>query len=97
MFASRRKVDKQFLFISIILIVGGFFIFSSASLALLAKESSNYSSVAFSQTVLGLFLGTIAMVVVSRLDSGIWRKLAFYIFLAAHSEKIIRKSRRASR
>ena len=81
--ASGRKVDKQFLFISIILIVVGFFIFSSASLALLAKESSNYSSVAFSQTVFGLFLGTVAMIIVSRLDSQIWKKSAFWLFLFA--------------
>ena len=83
------KVDKQFLFISIILVVGGFFIFSSASLALLAKESSNYSSIAFSQTVLGLFMGTIAMVVASRLDVKIWRKFAFYLLLLAITLNIL--------
>src|SRR3989338_5664033 len=68
MVASRLKVDKPFLIISITLMVVGFFIFNSASLALLAKESSNYSSIAFSQTVFGLFLGTVAMITVSRLD-----------------------------
>lgn len=81
--ASRTKVDKPFLVITVILIVVGFFIFSSASLGLLAKESSNYSSVAFSQTVLGLFLGTIAMIIATRLDFKIWKSSAFYIFLAA--------------
>ena len=81
--ASRAKVDKPFLFISIILIVTGFFIFSSASLGLLAKESSNYSSIAFSQTVFGLFLGTLAMIVASRLDYKIWKKYAFYLFVIA--------------
>ncbi|MDO8590155.1 MAG: putative lipid II flippase FtsW [bacterium] len=81
--ASGRKVDKQFLLISVVLIVVGFFIFSSASLALLAKESSNYSSVAFSQTVFGLFLGTVAMIVVSRLDSKNWKKMAFWLLLGA--------------
>jgi len=81
--ASRGKVDKPFLLVSIILMVAGFFIFSSASLGLLAKEVSNYSSIAFSQTVFGLFLGTIAMVIASRLNPNIWRKLAFYIFLIA--------------
>lgn len=81
--ASGRKVDRPFLFISIILIVSGFFIFSSASLGLLAKESSNYSSIAFSQTVLGLFLGTVAMIVASRLDAKIWKKSAFWLLLLA--------------
>lgn len=83
MAASRGKVDKPFLFISIILIVAGFFIFSSASLALLAKESSNYSSIAFSQTVFGLFLGTVAMIIVSRLNFQIWKKSAFWLLLVA--------------
>ena len=80
---SRIKVDKPFLVITIILIVAGFFIFSSASLGLLAKESSNYSSVAFSQTVLGLFLGTIAMILAARLDYKIWKKWAFYLLILA--------------
>jgi cell division protein FtsW len=77
------KVDKSFLTVTIILIVAGFFIFSSASLGLLARESSNYSSVAFSQTVLGLFLGTLALIVATRLDSNIWKKSAFYLFIIA--------------
>jgi len=77
------KVDKTFLTITVILIVAGFFIFSSASLGLLAKESSNYSSIAFSQTILGLLLGSVAMIVASRLDFRIWRKYAFFILLVA--------------
>ena len=77
------KVDKAFLALTVILIVAGFFIFSSASLGLLAKESSNYSSVAFSQTVLGLFLGTLAMIVSTRLDFNIWKKAAFLILFVA--------------
>lgn len=83
MTTGRAKVDKPFLFISVILIVVGFFIFSSASLSLLAKESSNYSSIAFSQTVLGLFLGTIAIIIASRLDFKIWKKSAFWFLLVA--------------
>jgi len=80
---NRIKVDKPFLVITVILVVAGFFIFSSASLGLLAKQSSNYSSVAFSQTVLGLCLGTIALVIASRLDYKIWKKSAFYLIIIA--------------
>lgn len=80
---SRVKVDKPFLVITVILILAGFFIFSSASLGLLAKESSNYSSVAFSQTVLGLFLGSIALILAARLDYKIWKKTGFYLLLFA--------------
>ncbi len=80
---SKLKVDKTFLVITVILIVMGFFIFSSASLGLLAKENSNYSSVTFSQTFLGLFLGTLAMIAVSRVNFTFWKKSAFYIFILA--------------
>src|SRR3990167_6340241 len=71
--ASGRKVDKPFLFVFIVLIV----------LGLLAREASNYSSVAFSQTVLGLFLGTLVMIVVARSDMKIWKKFAFYFMIIA--------------
>lgn len=81
--ATRARVDKTFLSITILLAVAGFFIFSSASLALLAKESSNYSSVAFSQTVLGLLAGSVALVLASRLDYKIWKKFAFYLLVLA--------------
>jgi cell division protein FtsW len=81
--AHRAKVDKPFLIVSVVLIVAGFFIFSSASLGLFAKESSNYASIAFSQTILGLFLGTAAMITASRLDFKIWRQSAFYLLVAA--------------
>ena len=80
---SRIKIDKPFLVITVILVVAGFFIFSSASLGLLAKESSNYSSVAFSQTVLGLFLGSIALILAARLDYKLWKKWAFYLLIIA--------------
>ena len=81
MASAESKVDRIFLIITIILIVVGFFIFSSASLGLLAKETSNYSDIAFSQTVLGLLLGTIAMITTSRLDFKIWRKYALPILV----------------
>ncbi|MBI1974361.1 MAG: putative lipid II flippase FtsW [Candidatus Zambryskibacteria bacterium] len=81
--ATRARVDKTFLSITVLLAGAGFLIFSSASLALLAKESSNYSSIAFSQTVLGLLAGSVALVIASRLDYKIWKKFAFYLLLFA--------------
>ncbi|MHB0978011.1 MAG: FtsW/RodA/SpoVE family cell cycle protein [Minisyncoccota bacterium] len=80
---SKWKIDKPFLFSVVLLMVAGFFIFSSASLGLLAKNGTEYSSVAFSQTVLGLFLGTIAMVLMIKLDYKIWKKYAFYLLAVA--------------
>lgn len=81
--AGSIKVDKPFLVIALTLIVVGFFVFSSASLALLAKEGSNYSRIFFSQAVFGLLFGTVALLVTSRLDFKLWKRVAFYFFLLA--------------
>jgi cell division protein FtsW len=78
-----KKIDKSFLLISIILTLVGFFIFSSAALALLAKENSNYAHIAFSQTVFGLLFGTIVAIVASRVDVNRWRKYTFWFLLCA--------------
>ncbi|MEX2010275.1 MAG: putative peptidoglycan glycosyltransferase FtsW [Parcubacteria group bacterium] len=77
------KIDKPFLLVTIILMVAGFFIFTSASLGLLARSGASYSSVAFSQTVLGFFLGSLAMIAVTKMDYKVWKKYAFYFFTVA--------------
>ena len=59
----------------------GFFIFSSASLGLLARDGARYSTVAFGQIVFGLIGGSIAMFLTSQIYYRNWRKYAFYIFL----------------
>ena len=78
----RRSVDRTLLFIVVVLVIGGFFIFSSASLGLLAREGARFSSVAFSQVLFGIIGGSIALFVASSIHYRIWRKYAFYIFLA---------------
>ena len=78
-----KKVDRIFLVVVIILILFGFFIFSSASLGLLAKGGDKYSNVAFSQTFLGLFLGSLALITTSKINYKLLRKYSFYIFLAS--------------
>lgn len=80
---SRLKIDIPFLISIIILVVGGFLIFSSASLGLLSKQAVKYSNVAFNQTFFGLFLGLIACYMTSQIDYKIYRKYAFYIFIAS--------------
>jgi len=80
---KKSSVDKPFLLSVIVLVVAGFFIFSSASLGLLAKNSVQYSSVSFSQSVLGLFFGTLAMIFVSKIDYKHWKTYAFYILVVA--------------
>ncbi len=81
--STKQKVDKLFLIAVIILTAAGFFIFVSASLGLLARDGARFSNVAFSQTFLGLFLGSIACIIASRINYRLWRQYAFYIFIGS--------------
>lgn len=81
---SKRKpksVDPILLTIIGILVGGGFLIFSSASLGLLARDSASFGSVAFSQFLFGILGGGAAMFIASNIYYRNWRKYAFYIFL----------------
>lgn len=77
----QKNVDRTLLGIVIVLVVGGFFIFSSASLGLLAREGARFSSVAFSQIFFGIIGGSVALCLASNIHYRFWRKYAFYIFL----------------
>lgn len=76
-----KNVDKTLLIIILTLVTLGFFIFSSASLGLLAREGARFSSVAFSQIVFGIIGGGIGMFLTSQIYYRNWRKYAFYIFV----------------
>ncbi len=76
-----RGIDKTLLFLTITLVAVGFFIFTSASLGLLARDGASFGSVAFSQIVFGIIGGSIALFFSSAIHYRIWRKYAFYIFL----------------
>ncbi|MEX0917558.1 MAG: putative peptidoglycan glycosyltransferase FtsW [Candidatus Paceibacterota bacterium] len=80
---AAKRVDAILLGIIILLVVCGFFIFSSASLGLLAREGARFSSVAFNQIVFGIVGGAIAMFVASQIYYRNWRQYAFYIFIAS--------------
>jgi cell division protein FtsW len=76
-----KNVDRTLLTIVLTLVTIGFFIFSSASLGLLAREGARFSSVAFSQIVFGIIGGGIGMFLTSQINYRNWRKYAFYIFI----------------
>lgn len=78
---QQRGIDKLLLSITVILVITGFFIFTSASLGLLARSGASFTSVAFNQIIFGIIGGTIAMVLMSNIHYRIWRKYAFYIFI----------------
>src|SRR3989337_1890610 len=72
MAARIGKISRPFLFWTIVLVVSGFFIFSSASLGILARNEVEFSSVAFKQI---FFL--------ARIDYHIWKKYAFFFFIGS--------------
>ena len=78
-----HHIDRTLLTIVILLVGIGFFIFSSASLGLLAREGARFSSVALNQVLFGIVGGTLALYVTSSIHYRIWRKYAFYIFVAS--------------
>ncbi len=61
----------------------GFFIFSSASMGLLAREGISYSNVALKQLFIGFGLGGITLITAARIPYKFWQKYAFYFFLVS--------------
>lgn len=76
-----KKFDKTFIISIVILLVSGFFIFSSASLGLLAKNESRFTAIAFNQIFFGLGLGLIACVVTAHINYKYWKKYSLIIFV----------------
>ena len=76
-----KPVDKILLALVIILVVGGFLIFSSASLGLLSRSGASFSSVAFNQFLFGIAGGGLAMFLMSNVFYRNLRQYAFYIFI----------------
>ncbi len=76
-----HSIDRTLLFTTIALVVVGFFIFASASFGLLAREGARFSSVAFSQIFLGIGLGTIFLILTSKIRYRIWKPYALHIFI----------------
>lgn len=73
--------DRILLILVILLVTIGFFIFSSASLGLLARDGASFGSVATGQLLFGVIGGGIALFIASTIHYRFWRQYAFYIFL----------------
>lgn len=81
--SARRphNMDTTLLILIGILVAGGFMIFSSASLGLMARDGATFASVAFSQFTFGVIGGSIALFITSNIHYRHWRQYAFYIFI----------------
>lgn len=80
---KRASVDKPLALLIVVLLVGGCMIFASAAFGLLARGSTNMSSVVFSHLVLGVGLGVIALLIGAAVDYHSWRRFAPYLYALA--------------
>ncbi len=80
---SGAHVDRWLLITTVVLVLIGFFIFSSASLGLLAREGVQFSDVARSQLLLGVGGGLLALFILSQIKYRALKKVAPYCFGAA--------------
>lgn len=78
-----KKIDKIFLALSVTLVLVGFFVFTSASFGLFVRKGFSLGDILFNQVVLGIFLGTIALVIFSYLPLKIIHKYSLYIFIGS--------------
>lgn len=83
MAARLGKINRMFLILTIILVVGGFVIFMSASLGELVRDEAKFSNVALNQLFYGLFLGSLICLLVTRIDYHRWKKFSFFFFIGS--------------
>ena len=81
--STSTMVDRPLFIFITLLLVGGFFIFLSASLGLLAREDVQFSSIAFSHLVLGGGGGLIAFFIGMSVHYRVWKTYAPYLFALA--------------
>lgn len=78
--ASPHHPDRVLLGVTVVLVVIGFFLFSSASLGLLARTGVRFSDVALTQFLVGVCGGFAALAVLMRVPYRNYRNLAPYAF-----------------
>jgi len=77
-----HTVDRPLMLLVILLVVSGFFIFTSASLGLLAKNGgARFASTAIDQLLLGVFLGGVAGLIMSHIHYRAIRPFTLYVFV----------------
>ena len=77
----KKSVDTPFLLILIGLVLFGLIIFTSSALGLLARDGgATFTSVAVSQLILGLLLGSILCFTLMNIDYRKWRRFTPHLF-----------------
>jgi len=76
-----HRPDRFLLGVTVVLVIVGFFLFSSASLGLLARTGVRFSDVAITQFVVGVCGGFIALAIFMRIPYRTYRMFAPYAFV----------------
>lgn len=80
----KKTIDAPFLVVLCALLLSGLLIFTSAALSLLAQDGgASFESVAVSQLLLGLVLGSAGLIFFARIDYRTWRPYTIYFFCFA--------------
>lgn len=79
----KKSPDTAFLLVLCAVVAFGLLIFTSAALGLLARGGASFSSVAVSQLLLGLVLGSVACFIIARSDYRTWRPWTPYFYAGA--------------
>lgn len=80
---KKKTIDKPFLTIVMLLVLFGFFIFSSAALGLAAREGTGYTSTIINQFLIGIVGGVFAMYLFSKIDHNLLKKYSPIILIGA--------------
>ena len=79
----KKSIDKKFLAALATLVIAGLFIFSSASLGLLARTDSRFTTIAFNQIFFGIVLGSLACFITSIIPYKFWKRFSLLAFGAS--------------
>jgi len=78
---TRKKYDKIFLAAFLFLVLGGFLIFSSSSMGLLARDGASFYKIIIKQFLVGFLVGGGALFLAYKTDYRNWKKFAVFIFV----------------
>lgn len=77
---ARTRFDRPFFVVTALLVLAGIFIFSSASLGLLARSGASLGNVLASQLILGVGGGTLALAILANIPYRSYRRFAPHLF-----------------
>ncbi len=77
------SVDKILLSIIIFLMIAGFMIFFSSAMGLIPRGGAEFKTIITNQFLFGVVLGSVALLISSKINYKYWRRYSLYIFLAS--------------